>query len=153
MKFLRGLILSCVLLVPQVAQKVESKGYDLGVCTRSGFVPAHFTVTKDGLKVDEISSEPGVVEKVENGTLYKFVSKDEKGVSYELVADNGSKYRMILNFEKGFGLYLINDEPAAAIFISQDDDGSKLVENAMTQFKACIDLTSQKRDDSNIQKT
>jgi hypothetical protein len=153
MKFLRGLILSCVLLVPQVAQKAEPKGYDLGACTRDSFVPAHFAVTQEGLKVDEISSEPGSVEKVEGGTLYKYVSKDDKGASYESISKDGSKHRMILNFEKGFGLYLINDEPVAGMFISPDDDGSKLAENAMIQFKACINITSQKKDDSNISKT
>jgi len=147
MKFLRGLVVVLSLLIASCTgsgqEKSSPKGYDLGACSPDSFLAAHVLVVGKDLKMDLLSEEPGVVDKQENPLVYKFQSKDDKGNSeYLYESPKNRKLRLVLNFDKKQGIFFVDDKPAAVIFIMNDDDGSKLAENAMEEVKACIDLVS-----------
>lgn len=147
MKFLRGLVLAASLLIASCVggqSKVDPKGYDLGACSPDGYLAAHVLFVDKDLKMDLVSEEPGVVEKKDNPVVYKFQSKDKKGLSHFVfvTAKGDHKLEMVLNFEKNVGTFLIDDKPAAVLFMLKDDDGAKLAENAMLEFKACVELVN-----------
>ena len=154
MKFLRGLFLATSLLIASCAGgqgKVEPKGYDIGACAPDSYLAAHVVFVDKDLKMDLVSEEPGVVDKKEPALLYKFDSKDKNGVShYVLASQKGVKLELVLDFDKKIGVFLVDGNPGAVLFMFKDDDGSKLAENAMEGFKACVDLVSGEKEPSDL---
>lgn len=151
MKLLRGgigavalLLASCVFAQDKPA---ASKGYDLGACSPDGFVAVHVLVNDKDLSVDLVSPGPGVVEKQDKPAVYKFKSKDENGVHYVLTSEDGKHtLEIVLNFEKNIGAIVGDGKPVAALFVKADDDGAKLAENAMSEYKACLQLLQDVED-------
>lgn len=141
MNYIVRLFLAASLLVAPIAfgqDKVAPKGYDLGVCSPSGsFVAAHVLVEGKDLRVDLISKKEDSVEKETDVIIYKFQSKDDKGVHYVFVSPKENKLEFVINFEENVGVFFVDGKPLAIIFVIKDDDGSKLTANGLTEYKAC----------------
>lgn len=157
MKSLRGLFLAASLLIVSCAvgqDKVEPKGYDIGACAPDSYLAAHLLTVDKDLKMDLVSEEPGVVDKKEPALLYKFDSKDKNGFShYVFQSLKGVKLELVLDFDKKIGVFLVDGRPGAVLFMFKDDDGAKLVENAMEGFKACVDLVNGEKEPSDLLKS
>jgi hypothetical protein len=149
MKFLRGLIFASCLLIASFAtaqDKPAPKGYDLGSCAPGQFAAAHVVVVNKDLKIDWISTAPGVTEKQDHPVLYEFQSKDDLGSHYLYVNAKKRKLELVLNFKNSVGVFSVDGEAQAVIFIMEDDDASKLAENAMQEYKSCVELVNGASD-------
>lgn len=144
MKVLRGLFLaSCLMIVPFImAQDKSPKGYDLGSCMSDSFAAAHVAVVEKGLSIDWISDAPGSVVKQDHPVVYEFQSSNKGTSRYVYVNAKKQKLELILNFEKNLGLFQVDGEDQAVILIMPDDDASKLADNALKEFQACVDLVN-----------
>lgn len=144
MNFLRAAIAVAVLLASAIVTADKPKGYDLGACSPEGFYAVHIILDKDQqtLTLDLISEKEGEVEKADKPVVYKLeMEKDSKQVY--LFEAGGHKYEIGLDLKENEGIFVVDGAPAAMLFVTQDDDGAKLVENASKSFKACVDLVTK----------
>ena len=140
-----GLLVTFLFAGASFAQEPSTpKGFDIGSCSPSAFVAAHFVVVGKDLQVDKTSPGPNQVEDVTNGPVYKFDSEDKDGRHYVYVTKKGDKYDLVIGAK--LSEFRVNGEMQSVLLSIRDDDGSALAENAITEYKVCIDLVSRAQE-------
>lgn len=140
-KFLRVGITAIVLsLAGCVFAQDKVVGYDIGGCSPESFVGAHIEVGKDVI-VTMASPGPDRVVKLDEPIVYKFTSEDKEGKHY--VQPNGLELVIVRQDDKIVVGKIVDDGKMVAIIFGVPGDGSKLAENAKTEYKACEDLRSK----------
>lgn len=148
MKLIRSVILGLALafcsVSSTVAQKQDAptlaKGYDIGACRPDGFAPpGHLKFVGEDFVFDEISPAPGVVENIEKDdqVTYKYQREAKEG-RYYLYKDEKHTVEFVVNFSQSVGYASIDGKKEAIILTMPDDDGSKLADNGMVMYNACL---------------
>lgn len=152
MKLVRTAILAAALLCATVisAQQKPAR-YDIGVCGEKDFVAAHIEVSDEKVTVLTLSTGPDQEVKLPHPVDYTFTFVDKEGRHYQ----SDGKFQLVV-FKKTDDVIIAKSlDPdgniIAVVYGGKDEDGSKLLENAKSQFSTCVDL--QKADDADESKT
>ena len=148
---LYALALAAVLSVAASAcGQTKPVGYDVAACSPTAFRAVHVELSDTALTATMVSPGPGEVVVLPKPVVYKYDHKEKDGARY-YVAENGAMIAIEKSDDKGLiGVVLAKDgEMVAVVFGVVDQDGSKLAENAASEFNGCVDLFKEENPNDN----